>query len=998
MESLAVGQTASDSFVYRIQDTFGDTDTGTVTITITGVNDVPVLDNSGDMQLTDIAEDDTANTGKLVSDIIASSAVVDPITDVDNLAVEGIAVVGVDDTNGQWQSSVDNGATWNAFGFVSETAATLLDASVRIRFAPNPHYSGPAGNITFRAWDQADGNLSGTTGVDVSTNGGATAYSIAMETATLAVTPVADVPNSTAPSAVTADEDQPVSLGLSAGLVDTDGSETLTVVITGIVEGVTVSTGTESFTGADGADSVDVSTWDLSAITLKAPDQVNFSLTVTATSTEANPTSSDLTVAALTASTLATIDVTVLNTAPNVTVSPDTQTVQYSDPISSITITAADVAADTMNATVSWSTDGVAFEPGLPDALTLADGLTFSGAADQVETGTWTITGIADLDPAQYTVRVRVTDEDGGSTDIDTLINVEGEDALATYSGPVLGATSSINDSQAMVQLRATIQEITGVSPETDPNGGDLTQATVSFVNRDTGAIIAADLPVQLLDPQDPTTAVVTFDWLVDIGSDDSQSFTIGTIVGGFYARDDEADNTVVTVSQPTSDFVTGSGFLVNHGSAGLYAGDDGLHTNFGLTVKFKPSLTDLKGQAHIVVRQAGRVYQINTTTLQSLVVDPVTGQATFIGDATLEDITNRGRSVSLGENLTLIVTLTDVGEPGRSDTIGFTLWNDTELWFSSHWDGTQTLEQALGGGNLQVHDKKLILAGAALPTEAGEGSAALTGEELQPLADAAVARWAAAGIDPHDVQKLKGVDLRVAEFEGSTLGSTFGPTVWIDRDAAGHGWFIDPTPTGDREFRVQSMDGELLATPRSPAFGHMDLLTVVMHEMGHVLGLEDLDHERHGHALMSETLPHGVRRTISGGSGRAGSGADGHDLKLAAKNTDSHVTPRTPPSKRTNSHPEESSFAAVLWDTPYVPVSHADSSGDSPMVRYAMESVQDKNSNGSAIYPGHGELFKMRFKSALSSTPWLRPFLLNLADTEAKKDPNSDLVVTLED
>ena len=41
-ETLAVGETATDSFVYTIDDGNGGTDTGTVTITITGVNDAPV--------------------------------------------------------------------------------------------------------------------------------------------------------------------------------------------------------------------------------------------------------------------------------------------------------------------------------------------------------------------------------------------------------------------------------------------------------------------------------------------------------------------------------------------------------------------------------------------------------------------------------------------------------------------------------------------------------------------------------------------------------------------------------------------------------------------------------------------------------------------------------------------------------------------------------------------------------------------------------------------
>ena len=45
---------------------------------------------------------------------------------------------------------------------------------------------------------------------------------------------------------------------------------------------------------------------------------------------------------------------------------------------------------------------------------------------------------------------------------------------------------------------------------------------------------------------------------------------------------------------------------------------------------------------------------------------------------------------------------------------------------------------------------------------------------------------------------------------------------------------------------------------PPEYTFDDMDLLTVVMHELGHVLGLEDLDPDTHD--LMSETLDAGVR------------------------------------------------------------------------------------------------------------------------------------------
>jgi hypothetical protein len=45
-----------------------------------------------------------------------------------------------------------------------------------------------------------------------------------------------------------------------------------------------------------------------------------------------------------------------------------------------------------------------------------------------------------------------------------------------------------------------------------------------------------------------------------------------------------------------------------------------------------------------------------------------------------------------------------DMKEPGKADTISITIWNKSGgLWFASNWDGTKTIEELLGGGNLVV-------------------------------------------------------------------------------------------------------------------------------------------------------------------------------------------------------------------------------------------------------------------------------------------------------
>src|SRR5262249_23257999 len=72
------------------------------------------------------------------------------------------------------------------------------------------------------------------------------------------------------------------------------------------------------------------------------------------------------------------------------------------------------------------------------------------------------------------------------------------------------------------------------------------------------------------------------------------------------------------------------------------------------------------------------------------------------------------------------------------------------------------------------------------------------------------------------------------------------GSDIWVGVNAAGYGWFIDPTPSSDSEFTTPGNQGEQ---------GHMDLLTVLAHELGHVLGFTEQDE-----GVMGEYLPTGTR------------------------------------------------------------------------------------------------------------------------------------------
>jgi hypothetical protein len=159
---------------------------------------------------------------------------------------------------------------------------------------------------------------------------------------------------------------------------------------------------------------------------------------------------------------------------------------------------------------------------------------------------------------------------------------------------------------------------------------------------------------------------------------------------------------------------------------------------------------------------------------------------------------------------------------------------------------GTPTWVPAVGGLG-----EPSVAALRAAPGEAGTTKGtSLTQGALDVIV--AAARERLAGVDPG----LFAVRFTVASLPGRLLGLSepAARAVLIDDDAAGQGWFLDPTPLGDEEFlggvAVAGLAGE-----------GTDLLTAVLHELGHVAGLDDVSGEGSADELMLAALPPGVRR-----------------------------------------------------------------------------------------------------------------------------------------
>jgi hypothetical protein len=139
--------------------------------------------------------------------------------------------------------------------------------------------------------------------------------------------------------------------------------------------------------------------------------------------------------------------------------------------------------------------------------------------------------------------------------------------------------------------------------------------------------------------------------------------------------------------------------------------------------------------------------------------------------------------------------------------------------------------------------DMPLVASGVALDG----GGAAISLDMLQPVVAEAVARWSDIGLTSTQAATLSNVQFAVADLGGTYLGlaNPATNTIRIDDDAAMLGW--------SRGTGHSSLDyGQMTNAKGLMTNDGIDLLTVVMHELGHLLGYEHSDDE---HDLMAPAL-----------------------------------------------------------------------------------------------------------------------------------------------
>jgi probable HAF family extracellular repeat protein len=305
---------------------------------------------------------------------------------------------------------------------------------------------------------------------------------------------------------------------------------------------------------------------------------------------------------------------------------------------------------------------------------------------------------------------------------------------------------------------------------------------------------------------------------------------------------------------------IAGTGLFNGLQRAFLITDNDGTFANGGLTITNLGTLAggyssaaDMNNLGQVVGSSyAGAAYAGNShavrysggvvTDLKSLVGNPTIGDNSSNANA----INDAGQIVGSSSTTTWNVRHAVLWQNGKMTDLNKQLPRGSAWVLESASDineAGQIVGQGSTGGQRHAF---LMVPGAPLQAQSVSTEAVtqtIGMDEVQSLLGEAIARWQAAGADS---SSLSGVEVRIADLSGTTLGFASGNTIWIDSNAAGWGWFVDSTPGDDSEFTTDGDQGEQ---------GRIDLLTVLMHEIGHLLG-----HEHETDGVMTETLTAGTR------------------------------------------------------------------------------------------------------------------------------------------
>lgn len=118
-------------------------------------------------------------------------------------------------------------------------------------------------------------------------------------------------------------------------------------------------------------------------------------------------------------------------------------------------------------------------------------------------------------------------------------------------------------------------------------------------------------------------------------------------------------------------------------------------------------------------------------------------------------------------------------------------------------------------------------------------------------------------------------VTVQIADLPGAIVAQFEKGVITLDATAAGWGWFVDATPGDASEF---DSTGVAISAAAS---GRFDLLSVLVHELGHASGAADVQISEHAEEVMTNLLPVGTRRLPPASNSAATLPVSGGDVDI---------------------------------------------------------------------------------------------------------------------
>jgi hypothetical protein len=282
------------------------------------------------------------------------------------------------------------------------------------------------------------------------------------------------------------------------------------------------------------------------------------------------------------------------------------------------------------------------------DNITVTRSSTGQGAAATVAGSPYPIVGTL-VDPGGRLPNYNVTNTNG-------VLTVTTKAACGSYNG-VLFANTATGATSATIKLSV-------VYTESSLPVADLSTAVVTFT-------VDGSTYTAIRDASASGTNYSTFyyNYAASLGTQPSHTYEVSWAISGNYTDAGCPDhNSEVTVSIPTSDFVTGGGYIIlGTTTSGKYAGDPGSKTNFGFSVKYNKTLTNVQGGGiNALIRKGTHLYQIKGNKVTALTVVPGSPTtAGFTSNAVVNEIINGVAYTTTDPAPNATVEISDVCEPG---------------------------------------------------------------------------------------------------------------------------------------------------------------------------------------------------------------------------------------------------------------------------------------------------------------------------------------------